>query len=112
VTAVLHEWARDCGHTFMIDERCVPVSREVRGVCELLGLDPLSIANEGTMMLAVPPLDADRALAALRRTEAGSQAARIGEVQTRHIAPALIRRSTGREQPLIEPSGAPLPRIC
>jgi hydrogenase expression/formation protein HypE len=112
VIAALHEWARDCGHTFTIDEQCVPVSGEVRGVCELLGLDPLCIANEGTMVVAVSAADARRALTALKETASGSQAAKIGEVQPRRIAPALIRRSSGREQPLIEPSGAPLPRIC
>jgi hydrogenase expression/formation protein HypE len=112
VTAVLHEWARDCGHTCTIEEACLPVSPEVRGVCELLGLDPLSIANEGTMLVAVAAQDAERALGALTGSGRSSQAAKIGEVQRRRIAPAVIRRSTGREQPLIEPSGAPMPRIC
>jgi hydrogenase expression/formation protein HypE len=54
VTAVLHEWAHACGLTLAIDEAAVPVSAEVRGACELLGLDPLHVANEGTMVVAVP----------------------------------------------------------
>ena len=112
VTAVLHEWARDSGRTLVVDEPRVPVSSEVRGVCELLGLDPLHVANEGTMVLAVAAEHVDDALAALRRVAMGTYAARIGEVRARGVVPVIVRRAVGREQPLIEPSGAPLPRIC
>jgi hydrogenase expression/formation protein HypE len=112
VTAVLHEWARDCGRTLVVEESRVPVSPEVRGVCELLGLDPLCVANEGTMVVAVRPQDADAALVALQNVESSQQAARIGEVQSRWAVPVIVKRALGREQPLIEPSGAPLPRIC
>lgn len=112
VTAVLHEWARDSGKTLAVDERQIPVSPQVRGVSELLGLDPLSIANEGTMVVAVQPEQAEAALKALRSLDATRQAANIGQVRARDIVPVLIKRSTGRDQPLIEPSGAPLPRIC
>lgn len=112
VTAVLHEWSRDCGRTLVVEENWVPVSAEVRGVSELLGLDPLSIANEGTMVLAVRSEDVSAALAALRRTENGNQAAPIGEVRARGAVPVIVKRPLGREQPLIEPAGAPLPRIC
>jgi hydrogenase expression/formation protein HypE len=112
VTAVLHEWARDCGWTLVVDETSVPVSREVRGVCELLGLDPFCVANEGTLVAAVAPHEADIALEAMRSVPTSSQAAQIGEVRTPGTIPVLVRRTLGREQPLIEPSGAPLPRIC
>lgn len=110
--AVLHEWSRDCGRTLVVEETLVPVTAEVRGVCELLGLDPLCVANEGTMIVAVNPTEADVALAALRGTTAGAQAARIGEVREGGRIPVVVRRGIGREQPLVEPSGAPLPRIC
>jgi hydrogenase expression/formation protein HypE len=112
VTAVLHEWARDCNRTFVVDETHVPVSPAVRGVCELLGLDPLSVANEGTMVVAVPEHQGEMALAALQSVPVGANAAVIGEVRNRGVIPVAVRRTTGREQPLIEPSGAPLPRIC
>lgn len=112
VTAVLHEWARDCGRTLVIDESCVPVSADVRGVCELLGLDPLCVANEGTMVVAVRADEAETALAALRSVVTCNRAAQIGEIRVRCVVPVLVKRALGREQPLIEPSGAPLPRIC
>lgn len=112
VAAVLHEWAADCGHTLAIDERQIPVSSEVRGVCELLGLEPLHLANEGTMVLAVPPEDCDAVLQNLREQPGMEKAALIGEVRPRDVVPVVVRRALGREQPLIEPVGAPLPRIC
>ena len=112
VTAVLHEWAQDCGQTLVIEEGSVPVSSDVRGVCELLGLDPLCVANEGTMVVALRAQDADAALAALRGAAISARSTKIGEVRARRAAAVIIRRATGREQPLIEPSGAPLPRIC
>lgn len=112
VTAVLHEWACDCGKTLVIDEPSVPLTGEVRGVCELLGLDPLCVANEGTMVVAVAREHADSALSALRAVDGGERAARIGEVRQAGVVPVIVRRALGREQPLIEPSGAPLPRIC
>lgn len=112
VTAVLHEWARDCGNTLVIDETLVPVSDEVRGVCELLGLDPLSVANEGTMVIAIASQDANVSLQALHRFDAGKQATIVGEVRTRGAIPVIVKRILGRESPLIEPTGALLPRIC
>jgi hydrogenase expression/formation protein HypE len=111
VTAVLHEWARDCGHTLVVDEGEVPVTPEVRGVCELLGFDPLAVANEGTMLAAVAPDDAEAALAALRGVPGHDRAAAVGEVRLRKSIPVL-KRALGREHPLVEPSGAPFPRIC
>lgn len=112
VTAVLHEWSRDCGKSLVVEESRVPVSADVRGVSELLGLDPLSIANEGTMVVAVRADEAPAALAALRSTRDGKNAAQIGEVRARGAIPVIVKRALGREQPLIEPAGAPLPRIC
>lgn len=112
VTAVMHEWARDCGRTLVIEEERVPISPSVRGVSELLGLDPLNVANEGTMVVAVHPDDARSAQIALQSVSAFAQAARIGFVRARGVLPVVVKRRIGREQPLIEPSGAPLPRIC
>jgi len=112
VTAVLHEWARDCGRTLVVDEARVPVSAEVRGVCELLGLDPLCVANEGTMVVAVRAEDAETALAALRSVVGCRQAAQIGDVREHRAVPVIVKRGAGRELALMEPSGAPLPRIC
>lgn len=112
VSAVLHEWAMECGHTFALTESSIPVTDEVRGACELLGLDPLYVANEGTIVVAVDPRFADIAATALRRVPGCEQATIIGEVHTRGICHVTIRRTIGASQPLDEPSGAPLPRIC
>jgi hydrogenase expression/formation protein HypE len=112
VAAVLHEWARTCGHTLVVNESEVPVSDDVRGACELLGLDPLNIANEGTMVIAVEADHATAALAALRSVPGHERAATIGAVRDAALAPVVVRRGLGREIPLDEPQGAPFPRIC
>lgn len=112
VAAVLHEWAGASGRTLTISESSIPVSREVRGACELLGLDPLHLPNEGTMVLAVPAGQAHSALQALRFHSDRSNAALIGEVRPRILAPVTVRRAMGTERALEEPSGSPLPRIC
>ncbi len=112
VSAVLHEWAMECGHTFALTDSSVPVTDEVRGACELLGLDPLHVANEGTIVAAVDSCVAEIAATALRHVPGCEQATIIGEVQSRGVSPVTIRRTFGSPQPLDEPSGAPLPRIC
>jgi hydrogenase expression/formation protein HypE len=112
VGAVLHEWANDSATTLIIAEKMLPVTEEVRGVCELLGLDPIHVANEGTMLIAVPSGEANRCLAALRDVKEAESAVRIGRVAPRELAAVIIERTTGQRMPLDEPIGAPLPRIC
>jgi hydrogenase expression/formation protein HypE len=112
LAAVLHEWSAASGRTLSIDESLIPTTADVRGVCELLGLDPLNMANEGTMLIAIPAGWSDRAVGALHSIPQGQRAARIGEVRTRARVPVAVRRSLGVEQALEEPLGAPLPRIC
>jgi hydrogenase expression/formation protein HypE len=112
IAAVLHEWAEACGHTLSIREEALPVTPEVRGACELLGLDPVYIAGEGVLVVAVPRGHSEAALAALRGVRETVGAARIGVVRTRVLVPVLIERGSGRELPLDEPLAAHLPRIC
>ena len=112
VAAVLHEWAEDSRLALRVDQSLLPITDAVAGVCELLGLDPLHVAGEGVMVVAVAAEDAERALAALRGTAVARAACRIGEVVPRRVSPVLVRRGLGRERPLDEPLGAPLPRIC
>ncbi len=112
VAAVLHEWAQASGQTLAIDADNLPVTDEVRGACELLGLDPLHVANEGTLLCAVPPDQAHAALAALRAVPVSAQAVAIGRVQPRGPVPVVVNRGWGAPMPLDEPTGAPLPRIC
>jgi hydrogenase expression/formation protein HypE len=112
VTAVLHEWAAASQATLVVDADRLPVDPVVRGVSELLGLDPLRVACEGTMVVAVASDQVDAALAALRQVPVGHQACRIGEVSARRASPVALRRLWGQLVALDEPAGAPLPRIC
>ncbi len=114
VAAVLHEWAEASDATMSIDEAEIPLTPGVQGCCELLGLDPLHIANEGTFVAAVAPSRAQEALQCIRESsiEGATSASIIGTVAPRGVAKVTVRRSLGSEQPLIEPAGAPLPRIC
>jgi hydrogenase expression/formation protein HypE len=112
VAAVLHEWAAVSSSTLEIEEAQLPVTDDVRGACELLGIDPLFVACEGTMVVAVPPGWAAAAASALRQRPESVGAAVIGRVVPPAAAPVVVRRMFGKLQPLDEPSGAPLPRIC
>jgi hydrogenase expression/formation protein HypE len=112
VAAVLHELAEGAGVEVVIEEAMLPLSPAVRGASELLGLDPLHVANEGKLIAVVAAGDADRALAVLRRHSLGGDAAVIGEVTRIESAPVLVRGVLGALRVLDEPSGAPLPRIC
>ena len=112
VASVLHEWGEVAACSFAPDESLIPVPADVRGACELLGLDPLYLANEGTMLLAVPPSAADLVLSTLRSVPQSAAACTVGEARPRGNAVVSIRRALGREQPLHELQGAPLPRIC
>lgn len=112
VSAVLHELAEDAGAGVVIEELALPLSEPVRGACEILGLDPLYVANEGKLLAVVAADDAGRALACLRRHPLGASAAVIGEVTGCGAAQMLVRGPLGVLRVLDEPSGALLPRIC
>jgi hydrogenase expression/formation protein HypE len=112
VSAVLHEVAEATGLSVALDELALPLSEPARGACELLGLDPLYVANEGKLLLIVAPNEAERALATLRQDAIGRQAAMIGEVSSLAPAQVLVRSPLGVLRVLDEPTGAPLPRIC
>ncbi|MBL8851293.1 MAG: hydrogenase expression/formation protein HypE [Planctomycetaceae bacterium] len=112
VSAVLHEWAESCALTLAINGTDLPVTDSVRGACELLGLDPLHVACEGTMVIVVPSGTAAAALSAMRSAAVSASAAQIGEVMSRQVAPVVVRRALRRLVPLDEPVGAALPRIC
>jgi len=112
VGAVLHEWAEASGRTLIIEERLLPMTPEVRGACELLGLDPIHVANEGTMLIAVPQGCAKRVIEVLRHVRETAGSVCIGNAGPRSLAPVLVQRIAGQQIPLDEPIGAPLTRIC
>lgn len=112
VSAVLHEWSDECGLTMRLREQQIPVNAEVRGACELLGIDPLHSACEGTMIVAVDASAAESAVTALQSVSETAAAVPIGTVEDAGIASVTIQRLLGTEQPVDEPTGAQLPRIC
>ncbi len=95
-----------------VNEAAIPVRDAVRGACELLGLDPLLVANEGKMVAFVPEPDADAALEALRAHPLGRDAARIGRVLDAHPGSVVVRTHVGGNRILDLPLAEPLPRIC
>lgn len=112
VAAVLHEWAEESNLAMRIEERRVPLLPESQGVCELLGLDPLFVANEGTFVACVATDRTRDALEVLKRHAVVGEPAIIGEVRERQMSPVLVSRGLGSDQPLDEPLHAMLPRIC
>ena len=109
-----HEVAGRSGRRVALEQAAVPVRPEVRGVCELLGLDPLYVACEGRVVAFVAAADAERALAAMREHPLGREAARVGRVaeRGRGEAPVVVRTPYGTDRPLDLLAGAELPRIC
>ena len=95
-----------------LNDAAVPVSDAVAGACEILGLDPLYVANEGRCICFVPAIEADRALAALRRTAVAQGAVLIGHVEEGPAGRVTLRSSLGTKRILDMFSGEQLPRIC
>ncbi len=95
-----------------LEETALPVSREVRGACDLLGLDPLSIANEGKVVVVCPSADAGRVVSAMQVHPLGRNARVIGEVIEQPKGMALLRTTIGGERIIDMPTGEDLPRIC
>jgi len=112
VATSLNELARDCGLGIRLSEDRIPVHDSVRGACELLGLEPLHIANEGQFLAVVAPEMADAALAALRAAPGGHQAAIIGEVTEQPARTVLSATPYGGTRVVDMLVGDPLPRIC
>jgi hydrogenase expression/formation protein HypE len=112
VATSLNELARDCGLGVVLTEEHLPVRDAVRGACELLGLDPLHIANEGQFLAVVAPEYADAALNALNLTAGGEEARVIGEVHAQPAGSVLVTTLYGGSRIVDMLVGDPLPRIC
>jgi hydrogenase expression/formation protein HypE len=95
-----------------LKESAIPLRPEVRGACEMLGLDPLYVANEGKLIAVVPPADADRLLAVMRRHPLGKNAAICGKVVADHPGMVLMQSLVGGERVVTMLAGEQLPRIC
>jgi hydrogenase expression/formation protein HypE len=112
VASVLNELARASRVSVTVREAEVPVSPVVHAAAELLGIDPMYVANEGKLVACVAPEAADRALAALRGVPGCEQAAAIGEVRGEPPGMVLVQTSFGGRRVMDELVGDPLPRIC
>ena len=95
-----------------VDESAIPIHEGVRGACEILGLDPLLLANEGKLVAFVSPESAGKVLDAMRRHPLGREAVRIGRVTSEHPGRVVLRTAVGGHRILELPMGAQLPRIC
>ena len=112
VATSLNELTRDCGLGVVLREESIPLRDEVRGACELLGLDPLHIANEGQFLAVVSPECANAALESLRATPGGQEARIIGEIRKQPAGAVLVVTSYGGSRIVDMLVGDPLPRIC
>ena len=112
VASVLNELARASGVAMIVREAAVPVDPAVAGAAEILGIDPMYVANEGKLVAFVAPEAADAALAAIRSVPGCEQAAEIGEVRTEPPNMVLVETAFGGKRVMDQLVGDPLPRIC
>ena len=110
--SILAEIAKNAAIRIDIDEKSVPVQERVRGICEILGLDPLFLANEGKMILFCPEADAGSVLTVMRSHKYGMNAAVIGRVSSSGQGRVVLRTSIGGERLIDLPTGELVPRIC
>jgi len=112
VASALNEIASSAGVGIALQETGIPLWDEVRGACEILGLDPLYVANEGKCLAIVAPQAAEAALEAMRSHPRGREAAIIGQVVEEHPGTVVLRSRVGGKRVVDMLSGEQLPRIC
>lgn len=112
VSSALNEIADAAGLSIVLDEKKIPVNDAVRGACEILGLDPLYVANEGKCLAVVAPEAADAVLAAMRAHSLGAEAAIVGDVREDPKHGLHLRSAIGSMRIVGMLSGEQLPRIC
>ncbi len=113
VQGVLNEIARESGFDIVLFEEKIPVTDEVKGLSEILGIDPLLMANEGKMIFFVKRKDAERAVEILKKCEKGKKSDIIGEVKEKKDKGILkLKTKLNVTRILDMPYSDPLPRIC
>lgn len=112
VTSALTEIAQAGKAGILLDEASIPISEEVKGACEILGLDPLYVANEGKLLAIVAAQDVDLLLSTMKSHPLGQQAAVIGEVTSDHPGLVMMKTRIGGTRVVDMLSGEQLPRIC
>jgi len=112
VSAVLNEWAKQSNICIEVQENAIPVSQEVNGICEMLGFEALSLANEGTFVLAIKKESVPKALEVLHSFENSANAAEVAKVSDAYVGKVVLLSSYGTKRFLDTPTGELLPRIC
>lgn len=112
VSAVLNEWAKQSNVCIEVEEKEVPIREEVNGICEMLGFEALSLANEGTFVLAIKKEDEQKALKILQSIETSKAAKVIGKVTMQYEEKVILNSAWGTKRFLDTPTGELLPRIC
>lgn len=112
LSSAVNEIAQSCRLGISLHEASIPVREEVRGACELLGLDPLYVANEGKLVAFVAERDADRVLEAMRKHPLGGESCSIGQVVADHPGMVTMKTRVGGSRVVDMLAGEQLPRIC
>jgi hydrogenase expression/formation protein HypE len=112
LATTLNEFARQSNVGIVIQENKIPIKEGVKAACELLGFDPIYIANEGKLVAIVAPNDADKVLAQIKQNGYGRDAAIIGEVTNEHPSRVIMKTKLGSSRIVDMLSGELLPRIC
>ncbi|MBD3351946.1 MAG: hydrogenase expression/formation protein HypE [Candidatus Lokiarchaeota archaeon] len=112
VSAALNNWAQKSNVSIFLYEEKLPIRKEVKAICEILGLNPLDISNEGKALISVDRDHADQVLNAIRSTELGQFAEIIGEVREENQGKVLMKTKFGGTRFINMPMGEPIPRVC
>ena len=112
LAATLNEFAAAADVGVVVEERNLPVDRAVASACEMLGMDPFYVANEGKVVVVVPDDQAERALEIMRSDELGEKAVRIGEIVANHPGLVVAKTAIGATRVVDTQVGEQLPRIC
>ena len=112
ISSALNELANAVRLGFVIEESCVPIAPLVRSACEMLGIDPWTVANEGKFLLFVPMAESERALKVLQNHPLGQSAAIVGRVVQDHPGIVVGKTPYGTQRVVVMPTGDSLPRIC
>ena len=112
LATTLNEFAHQSDVGIVIEENKIPIKEGVKAACELLGFDPVYVANEGKLVAMVEADDADKILAQMKQNNYGREAAIIGEVSNEHHGRVIMRTKLGHSRIVDMLSGELLPRIC
>jgi hydrogenase expression/formation protein HypE len=112
LASALNEIAKESNSGINLDEKNIPINEEVKGACEILGFDPLYIANEGKILVIVPESEGEKVLEAMRSNQFGMNSCIIGRVVEEHQRIVKIKTSIGTSRIVDMISGEQLPRIC